>query len=191
MNIKFVKKLSAVIIALTAMIMLMCSCGKDNDDTPDYEYLKTDIIGMWIDENGPATVDSPIFGESMVFYEFTSDNNIYYHYMYIDEQGFSNDGCSNTGTYRIDGNMLVYEKQNAGAYIDIADDVMTMTNNNGSTKYEKITVEEAAAYKINYKDPVLQEQREAYISGQSQNTDQSAAQEASETASETVSEKAE
>ncbi|MBQ8569187.1 MAG: hypothetical protein IJ446_08215 [Oscillospiraceae bacterium] len=188
MNIKFVKKLSAVIIALTAIVMLLCSCGKDNDennnDTTEYEYLKTDVIGMWVDESGPVTVNSPIFGESLAFYEFTSDNKIYYHYMYLDEQGLYNDGCSDAGTYRIDGNMLVYEKQNAGAYIDIADEVMTMTNNNGSKKYEKITVEEATSYNVYYNDPVLDEQQQALIAERNEK----AAQETSAAVSEAAAE---
>ena len=135
--------------------------------TAEQESTESKIVGMWIDEGGPVMGNSPVFGDNFQFYEFTSDHKVVYHHLFKDQKGVIGEGASEAGTYRIDEKdgkeLLIYEDQNAGAYITIADNVLTMTNDNGETRYTKLTLEETTAYRVYYTDEKLAAEQEEYL----------------------------
>ncbi|MCR5166277.1 MAG: hypothetical protein K6C13_03540 [Oscillospiraceae bacterium] len=138
---------------------------------PEFAHLSTDIIGLWVVQGGPVEVDTPMFGMSYAFIEFTSDNKIVNHYGYTDSDGNKNDGCVESGTYRIDDDMLVYEKDNVGTYITIDGNIMTTTNNSGSRNYVKLTKEQATDFGIYYTDEKLAAEQKEYVDAQNAEAD--------------------
>ncbi len=177
----FVKKISAAAISAVIILILMCGCSSSEET----QNLEADIVGMWIDEDGPETVDNQYFGNSLIFYEFTSDKTIYYHFVYLDDNGNAMDGSIESGTYRIDDNMLVYESDNSGAVIDITDGTMTLTNNSGASKFTKLSVAEVAGYSVYYFDTDLRTEEDNLIAlneaMSSENAESVSADETSET----------
>ncbi|MBQ4311984.1 MAG: lipocalin family protein [Oscillospiraceae bacterium] len=138
---------------------------------PEFAHLRTDIIGLWVVEGGPEEVDTPMFGMSYAFIEFTSDNKVVNHYGYTDADGHKNDGSIESGTYRIDDDMLVYEKDNVGTYIKIDGNIMTTTNNSGSRNYVKLTKEQATDFGIYYTDEKLAAEQKEYVDAQNAEAD--------------------
>lgn len=149
---------------------------------PEFAHLRTDIIGLWVVEGGPEEVNTPMFGMSYAFIEFTSDNKVVNHYGYTDADGHKNDGCVESGTYRIDDDMLVYEKDNVGTYIKIDGNIMTTTNNSGSRNYVKLTKEQATDFGIYYSDEKLAAEQKEYVDAQNADADAEAAAEETEAA---------
>lgn len=197
---KHIKKLMCAAISAVMLIVLMCGCGNQADteetENSEYDYLKTEIVGIWMEEGGSVLTEDQIFGYSYPFFEFTSNNEVYNHYVILDDNNKFADASSKSGTYRLDGNLLVYVEDNVGAYIDIKDGVMTMTTDSGEKKYERLTVSQVIEGSLYYKDEELRKQqddvqaeldRQAYESAQAAQSEESAAEtETSETeASET------
>ena len=186
---KHFKKLMCAAVSAVMLIVLMCGCGNQSDteeDNSQYDYLKDEIVGIWMQEGGTVLTEDPIFGYSYPFFEFTSNNEVYNHYVILDENKDFADAASKSGTYRIDGNLLVYIEDNVGAYIDIKDGVMTMTTDSGESKYERLSVAQALEGSLYYKDEELLKQenelqaeldKEAYESAsQAAETEESAAE---------------
>lgn len=148
---------------------------------PEFAHLSTDIIGLWVVEGGPEEVNTPMFGMSYAFIEFTSDNKVVNHYGYTDADGHKNDGCVESGTYRIDDDMLVYEKDNVGTYIKIDGNIMTTTNNSGSRNYVKLTKEQATDFGIYYSDEKLAAEQKEYVDAQNAEADAEVSAAAEET----------
>lgn len=148
---------------------------------PEFAHLRTDIVGLWVIEGGPVEVDTPMFGMSYAFIEFTSDNKVVNHYGYTDADGHKNDGSIESGTYRIDDDMLVYEKDNVGTYIKIDGNVMTTTNNSGSRNYVKLTKEQATDFGIYYADEKLAAEQKEYVDSKNAEADAEVSADAEET----------
>ncbi|MGN0695600.1 MAG: hypothetical protein ACI4J5_02420 [Oscillospiraceae bacterium] len=168
------KKIIAAAASAVLVLILMCGC-ESSSETVEYERLKAEIVGMWIDEDGPAVdTENRYFGKSLRFYEFTSNGEVYYHYVFISEDnGMPTDGSIQTSTYYLDKNMLVNvtgseeegDLQKTGAYIEINGNTMTMSNNSGSTNYTKLSVEDATGYYVYYKDENLYNKQQELING--------------------------
>lgn len=166
------KNLKAAAVLLLTMLAL-CGCGENNSEIEN-ERLKTDIVGMWMNEGGPDTEENTPVGKALRFFEFTSDGQVYYHYIYIHEEGMPADFISGGEPYRIDGNMFVNENDNTGALITIEGNTMTMSNNSGANVYTKLSVEDTTGYYLYYNDEkLLAEQEEFKASLKDEETDYS------------------
>lgn len=203
-----IKKIIAAALSASLLLILMCGCS-DNSEDAQYEHLKTDIVGIWMNEGGPVVDTDNMFGDSLRFYEFTSDGDMYYHFVFMDEgMGVPGDSAMKTSTYYFDGNMLVNVAgseedgtiEKTGAIVEINGDTMTMSNNSGAQNYTKLSIEDATGYYLSYKDTALYEKQQALIDGTAAETDEGseteaaadeASSESTETASETVSESTE
>lgn len=166
-----VKKIIAAAASAVLVLILMCGC-ESSSEKAEYERLKTEIVGMWMDEGGPAVDTDNPFGKSLRFYEFTSTGEVFYHYVFINEDaGLPSDGAMQTSTYYMDENMLVNVSgseeegnlQKTGALIEINGNTMTMSNNSGSTNYTKLSLEDATGYYVYYKDEALYEKQQELI----------------------------
>ncbi|MCI5750976.1 MAG: hypothetical protein MR038_00625 [Oscillospiraceae bacterium] len=164
------KKIIAAAASAVLVLILMCGCG--GSDNSEYDYLKTEIVGMWMDEGGPVVDTDNPFGKSLRFYEFTSTGEVYHHFVFMNtEMGVPSDGAMQTSTYYFDGNMLVNvagseengDLEKTGALIEINGNTMTMSNNSGSTNYTKLSVEDATGYCVSYKDEALYEKQQELI----------------------------
>lgn len=190
------KKILCAALSAVMLVVLMCGCGNQSDteeQNSEYDYLKTEIVGIWMQEGGTVLTEDPIFGYAYPFFEFTSNNEVYNHYIILDENNDFADAASKSGTYRLDGNLLVYIEDNVGAYIDIKDGVMTMTTDSGESRYERLSVAQALEGSLYYKDEELLKQenelqaeldKEAYESS-SQAAETAGAEADSETEAET------
>lgn len=127
-------------LLLAALMLTLAACGQDK---PDYEKLKTDIVGIWCDIEGPEYFEnegSPYYQ----IYEFTSSGILAYHIItpsiasYYDYQ------------YELRDNFLDIDGQMCK--VSIEDDVLTMTNNNGDTKFRRMSVEEVCNFGVAYID---------------------------------------
>lgn len=159
---KIFKKITAVFICFSIML-ITSACGEKNE----YEHLKTDIVGMWTDEGGPSVEDNPIFGKSLVFYEFTSDNKIYYHYVNNTLQpGMISDATQEGGSYHFEDNIFVFDADNTGALVTIEGDTLIMSNNSDETRYTRVSVADAAGYSLVYKDTGLLREQNILMYGE-------------------------
>lgn len=184
--------LKAAAVLLLTMLSL-CGCGENNSEI-EYEHLKTDIVGMWMNEGGPNTTENSPVGKALQFFEFTSDGKVYHHYIYMHEEGIPAEMTSGGSPYRIDGNMFVNEDDNTGALITIEGNTMTMSNNSGANVYTKLSVEDATGYYLYYNDEnLLAEQQEfkasleGYYDEETDSSDTSDTENAEDTESESDS----
>lgn len=183
MNMNKIRKIIAAAASAVLVLILMCGCGSGSDNS-EYDYLKTEIVGVWMDEGGPAVDTNDIFGKSLRFYEFTSSGEVYYHFIFMNsDAGIPSDGTVKTSTYYFDGNMLVNvagseengDLQKTGAIIEINGNTMTMSNNSGSTNYTKLSVEDATGYSISYKDAALFEKQQELLNIENETSGETAA----------------
>ena len=124
------------------MLMLtLAACGKDK---PDYEKLKTDIVGIWCDINGPEYFENdgnPYYQ----IYEFTSDGTLAYHTItqylaqYVDIKYTLRDDFLD-----VDGSMCK---------VSVEDDILTMKNDSGDTRFRRMSMEEVCNFGVVYLDP--------------------------------------
>ncbi|MBQ5331637.1 MAG: hypothetical protein J6K92_00025 [Oscillospiraceae bacterium] len=131
--------LSALLSALMLMITLS-ACGKDK---PDYEKLKTDIVGIWCDINGPEYFENegnPYYQ----IYEFTADGTLAYHTItptiaqYVDV------------TYELRDDFL--DVGGALCKVSLENDILTMKNDIGTTQYRRMSMEEVCNFGVIYLD---------------------------------------
>ena len=195
MNMNKIRKIIAAAASAVLVLILMCGCGGSDDS--EYDYLKTEIVGLWMDEGGPVVDTNNPFGKSLRFYEFTSTGEVYHHFVFMNsEMGVPSDGAMQTSTYYFDGNMLVNvagseengDLEKTGALIEINGNTMIMSNNSGSTNYTKLSVEDATGYCVTYKDEALYEKQQELIDNVNEAAAEGTETEASE---ETASESAE
>ena len=147
--------------ALLLTMLALCGCGENNSEIEN-ERLKNDIVGMWMNEGGPNTAENTPVGKALRFYEFTSDGKVYYHYVFMNDEGLPADFISGGGSYRIDDNMFVNEDDNTGAIITIEENTMTMSNNSGANVYTKLSVEDTTGYYLYYNDENLLAKQEEF-----------------------------
>lgn len=150
-KIKKTFKLSA---ALLLVILTFCCCGEENNEE-ETERLKSDIVGIWMDKDGPVATDNTPVGRALAFYEYTSDGRTVFHYIYINEEGIPAELSTEGSAYHITDNMLVNDEDNTGAIISIDGNELTMSNNSGAKYYTKLSVEEATGYSLYYNDEEL------------------------------------
>ncbi len=131
------RKIFAAVTA-TAMLLVLTACGSDK---PDYEQLKTDIIGVWCDVDGPEYV--PMEDESLSYYrmyEFTENDRLIYHM----PDSFYGSYYTESAYSITDDIMTVDEKSRCK--ISIENDILTMTYNDGYSQYRRMTPVEAYEY---------------------------------------------
>lgn len=154
--IRSTRKLLAAFIA-AAMLMVMTACS----NYKQYEHLKTDIVGVWCEEGGPVL--EPYIGEdgldysTYYTYEFTSTGQLVYHYTYAAIGGTSH----STVDYSITDNIL--DVKGAKCRIDIQDGILTMTNNESTTRYRRMSMEEIIEYAVDVQDEQLKDEKDLYI----------------------------
>lgn len=136
------KKILAVLIA-SAMTFAFTAC---NDNKNDYEYLKTEIVGIWCDQDGPIPMTSydESTGEEIdyyLLYEFTEDGRMIYHKPSVRGSIYSD------STYSIEENYMTLGTDGR-CIISIEGDTLTLTAGNGDTIYKRMTVEEFSKYGV-------------------------------------------
>lgn len=123
------------------LMLSFAACGQNK---VDYEKLKTDIVGVWCDINGPEYFENdgnPYYQ----LYEFTGDGTLAYHIVtpdiasYYDYQYTLRDNFLD-----VDGNMCKVSVDD--------NDILTMTNDNGDTKYRRMSMEEVCNFGVTYLD---------------------------------------
>lgn len=127
-------------LLLAALMLTLAACGQDK---PDYEKLKTDIVGIWCDINGPEYFENdgnPYYQ----IYEFTSGGVLAYHTITPDVTQYVD------VKYEIRDNFLTVD--NSMCKFSIEDDILTMTNNNGDTKFRRMSMEEVCNFGVVYID---------------------------------------
>ncbi|MGN0638663.1 MAG: hypothetical protein ACI4J0_09860 [Huintestinicola sp.] len=171
-------------LLLGVLMLSLAACG--GEDKPDYEKLKTDIVGIWCDIEGPEYYENngnPYYQ----LYEFTSDGKMAYHQItqtlatYYDYQ------------YELRDNFLDIDGQMCK--VGVEDDVLTLTNNNGDTRLRRMSVEEVCNFGVVYLDSGNYNKQLEYTDfftinwpgAASAETDASAAAEAAESAESTAS----
>ncbi len=154
-------------IILAAMVMMMSlaiftGCGRGEDKTK-YLHLKTDIVGAWCDEAGPEEVETDM-GTAHMFYEFTEDGQVIYYTAY-DFGAIYYDG-----TYTIDGN--IFDSEGKKCRINVENDILTMTNNGGSSRYRRVGAAELLEYSVYaHGEALYAEQEPLIIAGQGGSND--------------------
>jgi len=140
MNFKS-RKLLAAAMALFMMIGLT-ACSSDKQKK--YEQLKTDIVGVWCDIDGPEYVENdgnPYYK----LYEFTSAGQVVYHTPMEMGSVYTQD------TYEINDDFLTTAQ--GGTYrIEIENDVLTMIYNGGQSQYRRMSMEEVCNFGVYYID---------------------------------------
>lgn len=154
--IRSTRKLLAAFIA-AAILAVMTACG----NYKQYEHLTADIVGVWCGEDGP--VYEEYIGEdgmdySRYFaYEFTPDGQLVYHYTYVYLGGTSQTSVN----YSISDNIL--DVEGARCRIDIQDGILSMTSNEGTNRYRKMTVDELVEYVVEPINPEIAAQKEEKV----------------------------
>ncbi len=145
------RKLFAAAMA-AAIMLVLTAC---NEDKPDYEKLKTDIIGVWCDIDGPEYVED---GEDSYYrlYEFTSDGQLIYH-MPRNMMSYYNDA-----SYEITDDIMTVSG-GGRCRISIENDILTMIQDNGSSDYRRMTLDEVTSYGAVCRDDGLYKQQESLI----------------------------
>lgn len=145
------KKIIAAVFASAVMLMLTACV-----DFSSYEHLKTDIVGMWCDPDGPEYVEHEK-GNFYIMYEFTDDGKLYHH------RSFDGYTMFTEANYSISDNLLDVDGQKCR--IKIENDVLTMIYDGGSSDYRRMTADEATYYGVLAKgNPMRSEQESAYNS---------------------------
>lgn len=184
--VNLIKKITAAALSLTLIIISLSACSQGSE----YDYLKDEIVGVWMDEGGPAVDTDNQFGKSLLFYEFTSDGMIYYHYINTTmNEGTTTDATVEGGNYHLKDNMFIFDEDNTGAIITIDGDTLTMSNNSGDVKYTRVSMADTVGYSIYCKDEGLLREQNVILYGEeyvSQSESESISEsEAALTASET------
>ena len=135
------KRILSALLDVLAVMALFTACGEDKK--VDYEKLKTDIVGIWCDINGPEYFEND--GDPYYqLYEFTSDGRLAYHSVfpyisqYVDIQYTLRDDFLD-----VDGAMCK---------VSVENDVLTMKNDNGTSQFRRMTVEEVCNFSVVYLD---------------------------------------
>ncbi len=145
------RKLFAVITA-AAIMLVLTGC---NSNTKKYEQLKKDIVGMWCDINGPEYFENegnPYYK----LYEFTSAGEIIYHTPMASGSFYTED------TYELRDAILVVG-EGGMCRVNIENDVLTMTYNEGASQYRRMSIEEVSNFGCYYIDDALYEQQLDYL----------------------------
>lgn len=177
-----IKKTFKLTSALLLVILTFCCCGKENGED-ETQRLKADIVGIWMDKDGPAVTDNTPVGRALSFYEYTSDGRTVFHFIYINEENIPAELSAEGSTYHISGNTLVNDEDNTGAVISIEGNELTMSNNSGAKYYKKLSVEEATGYSLYYSDEALLAKQQEFKNSMILEAEDSD----TETASETIS----
>lgn len=129
-------------LLLMTLMLTFAACGQDK---VDYEKLKTDIVGIWCDINGPEYLEDDNGEPYYQVYEFTAGGKLAYHIVtpyvasYYDYE------------YTLRDNFLDIDGSMCKVSVD-ENDILTMTNDNGDTKYRRMTMEEVCNFGIVYID---------------------------------------
>ncbi|MCI7497802.1 MAG: hypothetical protein SOT68_01585 [Oscillospiraceae bacterium] len=128
-------------LLLMALMLTFAACGQDK---VDYEKLKTDIVGIWCDVNGPEYFEND--GDPYYqIYEFTSGGKLAYHIITPSIASYYDFNYTLRDNFLdIDGNMCKVSVDE--------NDILTMTNDNGDTKYRRMTMEEVCNFGVVYLD---------------------------------------
>lgn len=145
------------IFALAAAAVMMLTFAACNDDTEkkDYEYLKTEIVGVWCDEGGPVKAVLNDGEEHYMLYEFTEDGKMYSHAPTAEYAYWMDD------TYTIEENYFIVG--DAKTLIEIEGDTLIMSNNSGDKRYRRMTVEEVSDYGVYCMGSALWQEQSAYL----------------------------
>lgn len=149
-----IKKTFKLTAALLLVMLTFCCCGENNGEE-EAERLRSDIVGIWMDKDGPAVTENTPVGRALSFYEYTSDGRTVFHYIYINEEGIPAELSTEGSAYHISGNTLINDEDNTGAIISIEGNELTMSNNSGAKYYKKLSVEEATGYSLYFNDEEL------------------------------------
>lgn len=121
-------------------MLTLAACGQDK---PDYEKLKTDIVGIWCDIEGPEYFEND--GDPYYqLYEFTSSGKLAYHIVNPSIATYYE------FKYELRDNFLDIDGQMCKANVE--GDVLTMTNDNGDTKFRRMSMEEVCNFGVVYLD---------------------------------------
>ena len=154
--IKFKKiLLAAIVTAMSLAIFTGCVGGEDKTK---YLHLKTDIVGAWCDETGPEVVETQ-GGTAHRFYEFTENGAVIYYYAYEDLGAVYTEG-----SYTIDGNIL--DSEGSKCRINVENDILTMTYNEGSSRYRRVGAAELLEYSVYAQGTALYAEQEPLILAQ-------------------------
>lgn len=140
MKIKTRKFLAAALAF--AMIIVLSACNSDKQKK--YEQLRADIVGMWCDINGPEYFENegnPYYR----LYEFTSEGELIYHTPMAGGSFYTED------TYELKDNFLTVG-QSGMCKVTVENDVLTMTYNEGSSQYRRMSMEEVCNFGAYYID---------------------------------------
>ena len=135
------KRILSAVLAALAVMALFTACGEDTK--VDYEKLKTDIVGIWCDINGPEYFENegnPYYQ----LYEFTGDGRLAYHTItqYIAQYVDVN--------YTLRDDFL--DVDGAMCKVTVENDILTMKNDSGTTQYRRMTMEEVCNFGVVYLD---------------------------------------
>lgn len=146
-----------IILAATVMMMslaIFTGCNGREDKTK-YLHLKADIVGAWCDEAGPEEVETQ-GGTAHRFYEFTEDGTLFHYYAY-DDLG----AVYTQSSYTIDGN--IFDSEGSKCRINVENDILTMTNNGGSSRYRRVGAAELLEYSVYAHGEALYAEQEPLI----------------------------
>jgi len=129
-------------LLLMALMLTFAACGQDK---VDYEKLKTDIVGIWCDINGPEYLEDDNGNPYYQIYEFTSGGKLAYHIITPSIASYQDI------KYTLRDNFLDIDGSMCKVSID-ENDILTMTNDNGDTKYRRMTMEEVCNFGVIYLD---------------------------------------
>ena len=137
-------KIRNLLAAAMAFVMMISLTACSSDKQKKYEQLKTDIVGVWCDIDGPEYFENegnPYYK----LYEFTSEGGLIYHTPMAMGSVYTED------TYEISDDFLTVG--NGGkCRIEIDNDVLTMIYNGGSSQYRKMSMEEVCNFGVYYID---------------------------------------
>lgn len=129
-------------LLLMTMMFAFAACGQDK---VDYDKLKTDIVGIWCDINGPEYLQDDNGDPYYQIYEFTSDGKLAYHIITPSIASYHD------FNYTLRDNFLDIDGSMCKVAVD-DNDILTMSNDNGDTKYRRMTMEEVCNFGVVYLD---------------------------------------
>ncbi|MDE6592223.1 MAG: hypothetical protein K2K57_04065 [Oscillospiraceae bacterium] len=148
------KKIILAAIVMMMSLTIFTGCVRGEDKTK-YLHLKTDIVGAWCDEAGPEEVETQA-GTAHRFYEFTEDGAVFYYFAYDDI------GAAYTeSSYTIDGN--IFDSEGSKCRINVENDILTMTFNEGSSRYRRVGAAELLEYSVYAQGKALFAEQEPLI----------------------------
>lgn len=151
--IKIRKLFAAAAVLLMLTVLAACS-----SDRPDYEALKTDIIGVWCDPDGPEYEEINGVGFFRL-YEFTPDGQLIYHMPSAAMPTYFQDA-----KYEIRDDILDVDGQMCR--IKIENDILTMTFDGGHSDYRRMDIPEICEYSIICANNDLFAQQQEYLASQ-------------------------